>query len=166
MSWIQNNLIITQGLPLAFLTCILYGLYVSNWKEHKTYKRPFYNTIRWLLQRLYHEIFTKTKVCLARNNQRVTRSSKTCGGYLLIINSYRFSSQMSNAKRSLFSLWLGLTRAPTKAIWSGPWVLLVGKASTPSPCAWGEYHLSKGHLEGFFSGKYQSSAMTGSTRTW
>ena len=90
----------------------------------------------------YHEIFIKTKVCLAQNNQRVTRSSKTCGG-CLHSNSSPFSSQMSGARTSPYSLWLASTKALTKAIWSGPRVLLAGKASTPSPCAWGEQVLSK-----------------------
>lgn len=102
--------------------------------------RPFYNPIRWLLQRdISWNIYQDKGVF---SSKQPTRSSKTCGG-CLHSNSSPFSSQMSGARTSPYSLWLASTKALTKAIWSGPRVLLAGKASTPSPCAWGEQVLSK-----------------------
>ena len=108
VSRIQSNLIITQGLPLPFLICIFMAFIYQ--RESKT------KHTNWpqIVTETYHEIFIETKVYLARNNQRVRRSSKTCGGYLHT-NSSRCSSQMSDAKTSPSSLCLGSTKALTKA---------------------------------------------------
>ena len=179
MSWIQNNLIITQCLPLALLFVFCMAFMYQTERNTRPTNRPFYNPIRWLLQRdISWNIYQDKGVF----------SSKQPESYKIFQNMWRvfafqlFSILLPNVRCkdiAVFSL-AGIDEGPDKSYlkWTqGPagrqsfnalslcmrWAGFVqGPVPSVKRTQKGQYCERKY----FLCSKHESSTMSGSTRTW